>query len=595
MRIEQIISDKVIEAVKTLYGANIDSQRVQIQKTRKEFKGDLTIVVFTLLAFSKKTPDDTAVEIGRYLETEMKEISDYNVVKGFLNLSFTDEYWLSFFTEVIKNENYGFAEEGKRETVVVEFSSPNTNKPLHLGHIRNNLLGDSVSAILTANGYNVKKVNLVNDRGIHICKSMLAWQEKADGETPEKAEMKGDHFVGKYYVIFDRIYKSQIQDLIAEGESEEEAKKNAPWIKKAHGMLKRWERGNKKVLEQWKMMNDWVYEGFDETYKRLGVEFDKTYYESQTYLKGKEIVMDALRTGELYQKEDGTVFLDLSEYGMDEKILLRADGTTVYMTQDIGTAVIRYNDFKFDESIYVVGNEQDYHFKVLSIVLDKLEYSWSNRLTHLSYGMVELPEGKMKSREGTVVDADELIDEMYETAKETSSELGKLNDISEEEKEITYHKIAMAALKYYILKVDAKKNMTFNPKESIDFNGNTGPFIQYTYVRIKSLLRKAIGGGIEIPFKFQPLLFSDKEKVLLKQINDFLDVVIEAGEKRNPSVIANFIYEIAKNYNKLYQEESIIKEENINIRGFRLALSEKIGDILEKGLGLLKIEVPEIM
>ena len=596
MKIESKIQVAVIKAVKQLYKASIDIDKVQIQKTRRDFKGDYTVLIFSLIAFSKKLPEITANEIGEFIQDSIPEVSSFNVVKGFLNLSFSDEFWLSFFNKIYRDNAYAFTPiTDESEHIVIEYSSPNTNKPLHLGHIRNNLIGSAVAEILKANGNKVYRVNLVNDRGIHICKSMLAWQEKGNNETPQSAKMKGDHFVGKYYVLFDKEYKNQIQELVVQGMDEKEAKIQAPWMKKAQGMLKRWERGNKKVRELWSTMNDWVYEGFNVTYKRLGLEFDKIYHESDTYIIGKEIVMKALRAGELIQKPDGTVVLELKEYDMDEKVLLRSDGTSVYMTQDLGTAVARYEDYHFDESIYVVGNEQDHHFKVLSIILDKLEYPWSNRLTHLSYGMVNLPEGKMKSREGTVVDADDLIDEMLKTSKETADKLGKLEGFSKAEKEEIHEKIALGALKYFILKVDSKKNITFNPKESIDFTGNTGPFIQYTYVRINSVLRKARETNIFIPEKILPIQFNDNELELLRLLYQFREVIKESGNKRNPAIIANFVYELAKEYNKFYHEFNLLNEENDNVRSFRLALSDKTAKVIKSALALLNIDTPEKM
>jgi arginyl-tRNA synthetase len=548
------------------------------------------------LVASKKNPEQTGNEIGEFLKNDLNFISEYNIFKGFLNISFTEIFWIDILRGIIETNNFGFKKQDeKSKRIVVEYSSPNTNKPLHLGHIRNNFLGWSASEILKANGFDVIKVNLINDRGIHICKSMLAWEMFANGETPQIANMKGDHYVGNYYVMFDKEYKKEISQLMNKGMSEKEAADNSELMKKAQNMLKKWERGNEKVREVWKMMNDWVYSGFDETYKSMGINFDKIYYESETYLKGKEIVMNGLLTGELKQKPDGTVYIDLTEYGMDEKVLLRADGTSVYMTQDLGTVVDRYNDYQFDETIYVVGNEQDYHFKVLSIVLDRLEYSWSNKLTHLSYGMVELPEGKMKSREGTVVDADDLIFEMIKTAKETAEELGKLEGFSEEEKNEIYRKIALGALKFFILKVDAKKNMTFNPKESIDFNGNTGPFVQYTYVRIKSILLKAKELGIVDYKEFHNTKQSEIENSLIKNIYLFAETIAEAGSKRNPAVIANYVYELAKEFNRFYHEMPILKEDDRNIKNFRISLADKTGIVIKDALSLLGIEVPERM
>jgi len=596
IKIEELFFNAIKEAVKVLYDTNLEKEKIQIQKTRKDFDGDYTLVVFPLLSTSRKSPEDTANQIGEYLEEHLDFVSSFNVFKGFLNISISDKYWSNILNTINDEVKYGFKpinDDSKK--IVIEFSSPNTNKPLHLGHIRNNLLGWSVSKILAAAGNNVVKVNLVNDRGIHICKSMLAWEQLANSATPETEKMKGDHFVGKYYVAFDKEYKKQQKELIANGATVDEAKENAEWMKKTRTMLKKWERDNTKVRALWKTMNDWVYEGFDVTYKKLGISFDKIYYESDTYLIGKSIVLNALRVGELKQKSDGSVFIGLEEYGMDEKILLRGDGTTVYMTQDLGTAVERYEDYSFDEAIYVVGNEQDYHFKVLSIILDRLEYAWSNRLTHLSYGMVELPDGKMKSREGTVVDADDLIDDMISTAKETAEELGKLEGFSEEEKDDIYSKIALGALKFFILKVDSRKNITFNPQDSIDFNGNTGPFIQYTYVRINSLLAKAEKDGISNIDKFNFVSHVQIETNLIKKIYQFTEVVEEAASKRNPSVIANYVYELAKDFNKLYHELPIFKEENIDKMKFRLSLSKKVGIIIKDALDLMGIGVPDRM
>lgn len=591
--IKQIITEKTLQALQELYGKTTDAEKLQIQETRQDFEGDYTLVVFRLLAISGKAPADMAEEIGGYLKAITPEIDDFNVVTGFLNLTVSKSYWQSVFEQIYTRENYGL-KSGKNKRIVIEFSSPNTNKPLHLGHMRNNFLGSSVADILKAYGNEVIKVNLVNDRGIHICKSMLAWQELANEETPAGAGMKGDKFVGKYYVRFNEELKKQKEALIAEGMSEKEAEAQAPWNKKARSMLRRWERGHKKTRALWEQMNGWVYEGFEKTYSLMGIEFDKIYHESDTYLRGKDIVLEALKTGELSQKEDSTVYLDLSEYGMDEKILLRNDGTTVYMTQDIGSAVIRYDDFQFDESIYVVGNEQDYHFKVLSIVLDRLEYPWSNRITHLSYGMVELPEGKMKSREGTVVDADDLIEEMIQTAKVASEESGKLEGLSDSEKNETYKKIALAALKFFILKVDPQKNMVFNPKESIDFNGHTGPFIQYAYVRIQSLINKAKTANL-YPAEDTNLHLTAKEIRLVKMIYIFPDILQLAAEKRNPAIIANYVYELAGFYNKYYHDTPILKEEKAKIRDLRILLSEKTGEIIKNALELLGIEVPERM
>ena len=597
-RIEKTIKIAVIEAINNLYNAEVPENQISVQKTRKEFIGDFTVVVFPFLRFSKKSPDATAEELGNYLKTNLAEIEKFNVIKGFLNVSLSHKYWLSFFKEINSDKNYGLIPKSENsKKVVLEYSSPNTNKPLHLGHIRNNLLGWSVAKIIEANGDTAIKVNLVNDRGIHICKSMFAWQELAQGKTPEDAKMKGDHFVGDYYVAFDKEYKKQISELTEKGISEKEAKKEAKWMKEARLMLKKWEQNDTEVRSLWEKMNNWVYKGFDETYKKLGIEFDKIYYESETYLKGKDVILNALKKGILQQKEDGTVFIDLTKEGLDEKVLLRSDGTALYMTQDIGTAIIRHNDFNFDEAAYVVGNEQDYHFKVLIIVLEKLGYNWAKNISHISYGMVELPDGKMKSREGTVVDADDLIREMIQTARDKSAELGKLEGFSEEEKSEIFRKIALGALKYFILKVDAKKNMTFNPDESIDFNGNTGPFIQYTYVRVQSMLLKAKEQGInnsDTSYAFES--FENQEVSLLNLLYDFEDVVTEAGEKRNPSVIANYVYELAKEYNRFYHEiPPILKEENRDLKMFRLQISAKTADVIKTSLDLMGIEVPERM
>lgn len=596
-RIDEIIINTCRLAIKKLYDADISEDQISIQKTRKEFIGNFTLVVFPFLRFSKKSPDATAGEIGNYLKNSLDEIEDFNVIKGFLNLSLSHKYRINFFKEINSNKNYGLKSKSENsKKIVLEYSSPNTNKPLHLGHIRNNLLGWSVAKIIEANGDKAIKVNLVNDRGIHICKSMLAWKKLAEGKTPENSGKKGDHFVGDYYVAFDKEYKKQISELVEKGMSENDAKNHAEWMKEARVMLQEWEQGNEKVRDLWKIMNDWVYKGFDETYKKLGISFDKIYYESETYLKGKEIILDALKKGILKQKKDGTVFIDLKAEGLDEKVLLRSDGTALYMTQDIGTAIIRYNDFKFNEAAYVVGNEQDYHFKVLKIVLQKLGFDWAKNISHISYGMVELPNGKMKSREGTVVDADDLIDEMIQTAKEKSEELGKLEGYSEEEKNNIFLIIALGALKYFILKVDAKKNMTFNPDESIDFNGNTGPFIQYTYVRINSMITKAKEQGIENFYDFKDISkLNEQEASLLNILYDFQDIVKEAGEKRNPSVIANYVYDTAKEYNRFYHENVVLKEDDINLKKFRLSLSAKTAEIIKTSLDMLGIEVPERM
>ncbi len=595
-RIEDKIKSEALTAITKLYQAEGDPQKIQIQKTIKEYEGDFTLVVFPLLAYSRKNPQVTAQEIGTYLKDHMSEIAGFDVVKGFLNLKISQTFWIDFLEDIRTVQNYGkVSQTAESENYVIEYASPNTNKPLHLGHIRNILLGASMAKIFEANGKKVSSVNLVNDRGIHICKSMLAWEALAEGATPDSVGKKGDHFVGEYYVAFDKEYKKQVAALVEGGMTEEKAKEEADWMKKARAMLKRWERDHKKTRELWTEMNKWVYEGFDDTYKKLGVSFDKTYHESETYLIGKDVVLRALKLGELSQRPDGTVYLDLTEYGMDEKVLLRSDGTTVYMTQDIGSAILRFQDFQFDESIYVVGNEQDYHFKVLSIILDRLEYPWSNRLSHLSYGMVELPEGKMKSREGTVVDADDLLEDMYRTAKHASEDLGKLEGLSKEEKEKVYHTVALGALKYFILKVDAKRNMVFNPKESIDFNGNTGPFIQYSYVRINSLLQKAEAEGLKYKLHIHRNSIDTKELELIKILYDFPVIVSEAAEKRTPSVVASYAYDLAKEYNQFYHEHKILTAEDEESKVFRLVLSEKTGEVMKEALNLLGIDVPERM
>jgi len=589
---EKFLEDSLCKAVESLYGNA--SQSLQVSKTRKEFKGDFTVVVFPLLKVSKKSPDATATELGNYLKENIGEVEDFNVVKGFLNIELSKQYWLNVLKEIIEDNNYGFVSSTGRK-VMVEYSSPNTNKPLHLGHVRNNLLGYSVAKILEANGADVQKMNLVNDRGIHICKSMLAWQKYGNGETPESAGIKGDHLVGNYYVKFDKVYKDEIKQLVASGMDEEQAKKEAPIIKEAQEMLVKWEAKDPAVYELWQMMNSWVFKGFDETYRKMGVSFDRTYYESQTYLLGKHIVEEGLQKGVLYRRDDGSVWIDLREDGLDEKLLLRKDGTSVYMTQDLGTAMQRYDEYNFDDMTYVVGNEQNYHFQVLKLVLKKIGYDWSDVIYHLSYGMVELPNGKMKSREGTVVDADDLIDAMVEEAKTMSAELGKLDGLSESEANDICRMIGLGALKYFILKVDPKKNMLFNPEESIDFNGNTGPFIQYTYARICSLQRKAKDGGIEssLPSDYQ---MGDKEIEIVKLLADFAQSVREAGAEHSPSVIASYVYELAKQFNQYYHDHPILKGDvQPSDKQFRLALSLETADIIRRGMGLLGIEVPERM
>ncbi len=595
MSIESLLTSKVIEAVKQCYGADVEAGNIQLQATRKEFAGDLTVVVFPFTRFSKKSPEETAKQLGDYLREHIDEIKDYNVVKGFLNIEISSAYWLGVLNEVAREEKYGYRKEKSGSSYMIEYSSPNTNKPLHLGHIRNNLLGWSVSEIQKANGHDVKMVNLVNDRGIHICKSMIAWKKFADGATPESTGMKGDHFVGDYYVRFDKEYKAEINKLMEQGMDEEEAKKNAPILLEAQEMLRKWEAGDEDTVSLWRTMNDWVLKGFDETYKLMGVGFDKVYFESQTYKKGRDIVLKGLADGVLYRKETGSVWADLTGDGLDHKLLLRDDGTSVYMTQDIGTAYDRFNEFSIDEMIYVVGNEQNYHFQVLSLICKKLGFDWADKIRHLSYGMVELPEGKMKSREGTVVDADDLMAEMINTARETSKELGKLEGYSEEEAEDVYRKVALGALKYFILKVDPKKTMMFNPKESIDFNGNTGPFIQYTYARIKSILRKAEEAGIQAGAADIHITLSDKEQDLIKSIAKLPAVVKEAGENYSPALLGNYAYELAKEFNQFYHDFSILKEEDIAVRNFRLLLAKECSEAIKNAMGMLGIEMPERM
>ncbi len=596
--IELTIEQGVKEAVEELFGQEPVSGQIQVQKTRKDFTGDFTIVVFPLLKISQRKPEETATLLGEYLKNKLEVVHSFNVVKGFLNLELTNNYWESLFQDIYVQADFGIVKEpAAGNPFMVEYSSPNTNKPLHLGHIRNNLLGFSVSKILEANGHEVIKTNIVNDRGIHICKSMLAWQKWGRGETPESTGKKGDHLVGDYYVKFDQEYKKEINTLVEKGVAREDALKNAPLILEAQEMLRQWENGDEEVMNLWKMMNAWVYEGFDITYRELGVSFDKIYYESETFKLGKKLVEEALEKGILFKKEDGSVWADLTDDGLDEKLLLRSDGTAVYMTQDLGTAVLRYQDYHFDEHIYVVGNEQNYHFQVLKLVLKKMGYPWADKLYHLSYGMVELPEGKMKSREGTVVDADDLIAEMYNTAREMSEELGKLDDYEDEEKKEIYRKIGLGALKYFILKVDPKKNMTFDPRESVDFNGNTGSFIQYTYARIQSVLRKAKERRLKWGFQDgkPEVILESKEKELVKLIRDFAAIVREAGKNFSPALIANYTFELVKEYNQFYHDFSILREEKPEKRDFRLCLSEMTGRVIESAMNLLGIEVPERM
>ena len=597
MKIENIIAQSVVKGIKALYGQDVPAAQVQLQKTKKEFEGHLTLVVFPFLRTSKKSPEQTAQEIGEYLSQNEPAVAAFNVIKGFLNLTISSACWIDLLNEINAEENYGIktADESS-PLVMIEYSSPNTNKPLHLGHIRNNLLGNALANIVAANGNKVVKTNIVNDRGIHICKSMLAWQKYGNGETPESSGKKGDHLVGDYYVAFDKHYKAEVAELEKQGMTKEEAEAKSPLMNEAREMLVKWEAGDPEVRALWAMMNNWVYDGFDETYKRLGVSFDKIYYESNTYLEGKEKVMEGLEKGFFYKKEDGSVWADLTAEGLDHKLLLRADGTSVYMTQDIGTAKLRFADYPINKMIYVVGNEQNYHFQVLSILLDKLGFEWGKSLVHFSYGMVELPEGKMKSREGTVVDADDLMDEMINTAKETSGELGKLDGCTEEEANNIARIVGLGALKYFILKVDARKNMTFNPKESIDFNGNTGPFIQYTYARIQSILRKATEAGLSIPAVIPSgIELSTKEEGLIQMLADFTNVVKQAGTDYNPSILANYAYDLVKEYNQFYHDFSILREENEALKIFRLALSQNVGKVVKLAMGLLGIEVPERM
>ena len=586
----------VKNAVQALYGAEIGDAQVTLQKTKKEFVGDWTLVCFPLLKISRKNPAVTAEEIGAYLKENDSKISDYNVINGFLNLSINANSWVDLLENISKDENFGFKPVTENSPLVmIEYSSPNTNKPLHLGHIRNNLLGYSLSEIMKANGYKVVKTNIVNDRGIHICKSMLAWQKFGNGATPESIGKKGDHLVGDYYVAFDKAYKAEIKELMAGGMDEEEAKKEAPLMKEAQEMLRKWEAGDAEVRTLWKTMNDWVYAGFDETYKRLGVDFDKIYYESDTYLVGKEKVLSGLEKGLFFKKEDGSVWADMTDQGLDQKLLLRADGTSVYMTQDIGTATLRFSDFPIDKMIYVVGNEQNYHFQVLSILLDRLGMEWGKDLVHFSYGMVELPEGKMKSREGTVVDADDLVDEMVGTATEISKELGKLDGLTEEEISSICEMIGLGGLKYFILKVDPRKNMTFNPKESIDFNGNTGSFIQYTHARICSVLRKAAEQGISLAELNKDIELKEKEVSLIQALAAFPAVVAQAGKEYSPSLIANYTYDLVKEYNQFYHDFSILKEENADLKNMRLVLSANVAKVIKSAMSLLGIKVPEKM
>lgn len=597
MVIEQQITGAIIAGIKELYGADVAAGQIQLQKTKKEFKGHLTLVVFPFLRASKKSPEQTAQEIGEYLQKNEPAVSEFNVIKGFLNLTVAGPYWIDLLNTVNVQPSYGIIPvTDQSPLVMIEYSSPNTNKPLHLGHVRNNLLGYSLSEIMKANGNKVVKTNIVNDRGIHICKSMLAWQKWGNGVTPESSGKKGDHLIGDFYVLFDKHYKQELKELEAKGLTKEEAEAQSSLMAEAREMLRKWEAGDTEVRALWEKMNNWVYVGFDETYKMMGVDFDKIYYESQTYLEGKGKVMEGLEKGIFYRREDGSVWADLTKDGLDEKLLLRADGTSVYMTQDIGTAKLRFDDYPINKMIYVVGNEQNYHFQVLSILLDKLGFEFGKGLVHFSYGMVELPEGKMKSREGTVVDADDLMEEMISTAHEISQELGKLDEMTPEEAANISRVVGLGSLKYFILKVDPRKNMTFNPKESIDFNGNTGPFIQYTYARICSVLRKAAEQGIVLPEQLPANTpISEKEEGLIQMIADYAVTVKEAGKEYSPAYIANYIYDLVKEYNQFYHDFSILREENAEIKQFRLVLSANVAKIVKSGMSLLGIEVPERM
>lgn len=592
MSIDNILSQATADAVKALYGAEVAAESIVPSTTKKEFEGNLTIVVFPFLKASHKRPEDTAQEIGEYLVANCEAVEKFNVIKGFLNITIKPSFWTSVLQSVEATENFGFKPvTDDSRLVMIEYSSPNTNKPLHLGHVRNNLLGFSLAKIMEANGNKVVKTNIVNDRGIHICKSMLAWLKWGNGITPEKAGKKGDHLIGDFYVAFDKHYKEELQQLMDGGMTKEEAEANSTLMKEARTMLKKWEDGDEEVRSLWRTMNEWVYAGFDETYARMGVSFDKIYYESNTYLEGKEKVLEGLEKGIFYRKDDNSVWADLTADGLDQKLLLRTDGTSVYMTQDIGTAKLRFQDYPIDQMIYVVGNEQNYHFQVLSLLLDKLGFSWGKDLIHFSYGMVELPNGKMKSREGTVVDADELMDEMIATARKMSE--GRLKGVPEEEMDDVYRIIGLGALKYFILKVDPRKNMLFNPQESIDFNGNTGPFVQYTYARIRSVLRKSDEADAATDITaYEP---NEKEIEIIQRIADFPSVVSEAGRTYSPALIANYVFELAKGYNQFYHDYSILKEENSVARAFRLHLSRTVADIIRRGFSLLGVEVPERM
>ncbi len=597
MTISQLIEKKALQAIETLYGQAVGASQIQLQPTKKEFIGDLTLVTFPLLRVSKKKPEETGEELGQWLVENTPELSNFNVIKGFLNLTVSSDYWLNKLVKAAGTPNFGLTQAGPdAPLVMVEYSSPNTNKPLHLGHVRNNLLGYSLCRILEANGNKVVKTNIVNDRGVHICKSMLAWKKYGNDETPASSGKKGDHLVGDYYVAFNTHYQAELANLQAKGMTKEQAEAASPLMAETREMLLAWEAGDSEVRQLWETMNGWVYAGFDETYKKLGVSFDKIYYESETYLLGKDVVLDNLEKGIFYRQEDGSVWADLTAEGLDQKVLLRGDGTSVYMTQDIGTASLRFSEYPIDKMVYVVGNEQNYHFQVLSILLDKVGFSWGKDLVHFSYGMVELPEGKMKSREGTVVDADDLVDEMVGTARETSRELGKLDGLTEAEAEDIAEMVGMGALKYFILKVDPRKNMTFNPKESIDFNGNTGPFIQYTHARIQSVLRKAGEQRLKAQATAETASkLSEKELYLIRLIDSFPETVKDAAEGFSPAVIANYIYELAKEFNQFYHEYSILKEEDESLKSFRLLLASTTGKVIRTGMDLLGVRVPDRM
>lgn len=595
MKLDKIVAQSAVEAVKSLYGQDVPLNLIQVQKTRPEFEGNMTLVIFPLLKISRKKPEDTAREIGEYIVAHNDFVENFSIVKGFLNFTFRAATWLSMLQDIDKEAHFGEKPVTEESPLaMVEYSSPNTNKPLHLGHVRNNLLGWSLARILEANGNRVVKTNIVNDRGIHICKSMLAWQKWGNGATPESTGKKGDHLIGDFYVLFDKHYKEEVKTLIEKGMSEDEAKNQAPLMLEAREMLRRWEAKDPEVRRLWKMMNDWVYAGFDETYRRLGVDFDKIYYESDTYLEGKEKVLEGLEKGIMYRREDGSVWADLTDAGLDHKLLLRSDGTSVYMTQDIGTAKLRYQDFPIDKMIYVVGNEQNYHFQVLSLLLDRLGFAWGKDLVHFSYGMVELPDGKMKSREGTVVDADDLMADMVNTAREVAQQAGKLDGLSEADIDAIAETVGMGALKYYLLKVDPRRNITFNPKESIDFNGNTGPFIQYAYARICSVLRKAADKGLSIG-DYSAVVPTEKEVSLIQRLADFPDVVAEAGRSYSPALIANYIYEVVKMYNQFYHDHTILGEEDPAVRSLRLELSRQSARVIRTATALLGIKVPERM